>query len=64
MLQLQYVSLRQVELLLGHGEVPHVPEYPAHQAEENEQRSRKHEKVPETQRRKYPDEEEGKADSI
>lgn len=51
----QYVRFDQVELLLGHREVPHVPEDPEDQAEEDQQRPAQHEKVPETQRCKDPE---------
>lgn len=54
----------QVQLLLRHNEVPHVPEYPEHQAEENQQRSGQHKKVPETQRCEDPEEEEDEADDV
>lgn len=54
----------EVQLLLRHSEVPQVPEYPEHQAEEYQQRSGQHEKVPESQRCKDPDEEEEDADDV
>lgn len=61
---LQYVCFGQVELLLRHSEVPHVPEYPEDQAEEDQQRSGHHKKVPETQRCEDPSEEEAEADNV
>lgn len=60
----QYVMFVQVELLLGHDEVPQVPEYPGDQAEEDQQRPGQHEEVPETQRGEDPDEEEQQADDV
>lgn len=63
-IQSQYVVLRQVELLLGHGQVPHVPEYPEDQAEEDEHRSRQHKKVPKTQRCEDPYKEQGEAHNV
>ncbi|KAM7387528.1 hypothetical protein PAMA_009916 [Pampus argenteus] len=63
-LQSQYVLFDEVELLLRHSDVPQVPEYPEGQAEEDQQRSRQHEKVPETQRCKDPDEQEDEADDV
>lgn len=60
----QDVRFDQVELLLGHGEVPHVPENPEDQTEEDEQRPGEDEEVPVTQRGEDPDEEEGDADDV
>lgn len=54
----------QVELILGHSEVRHVPEYPEDQAEKDQQRPGQHEKVPETQRCKDSSEEENEADNV
>ncbi|KAF6737331.1 hypothetical protein FQA47_016097 [Oryzias melastigma] len=51
----QNVVLGQVELLLGHGQVPHVPEDPEDQAEEHQQRAGQHEEIPVAQRREDPD---------
>lgn len=64
MLQSQDVLLEQVELFLGHGQMPQVPEYPGDETEEDQQRSRQHEKVPKTQRCKDPDEEQEDADDV
>ncbi|CAJ1075550.1 hypothetical protein FQA47_016097 [Xyrichtys novacula] len=60
----QYVHFSQVELLLGHCEVSQVPEYPEHQTEEDDQRSRQDKKVPETQWGEDPDKKEDEADHI
>lgn len=54
----------QVELLLRHSEVSHVPEYPEDQADKDQQRPGQHEKVPETQRREDPQEEEDEANDV
>lgn len=53
----QDVAFVQVQLVIRHGQGPHVPEDPENEAEEDEQRSRQHEKVPETQRSEDPNEE-------
>lgn len=54
----------QVELLIGHSEGRHVPEYPEDQAEEDQHRPGQHEEVPETQRCENPNEKENEADNV
>lgn len=60
----QYVRFTEVELLLRHGEIPEVPEYPQNQAEEYEQRPRQNKKVPVRQWGKDPDEEQEEAHDV
>lgn len=60
----QYVLLGQVELLVRHLDVPHVPEYPKERTHEDQQRSGQHKKVPETQRCKDPNKEEDKSGDV
>lgn len=54
----------QVELLLRHGDVSHVPEDPEDQAEEHQQRSGQNKEIPVSQGCKDPDEEEEEAHNI
>lgn len=57
-------SLWQNQLLVGDSEAAQVPEYPENQTDKDKQRSWQHKEVPETERRKYPHQQEDNSNHV